>query len=128
LRNNQLEEERKQELHTANTARTSFTHREEQLASLEREISSHRQALAVLGATRPALKFDLADLTAARAKAQLAIADMQERGEMGEQRREVLQGELEAVETRAAEVEASLEEIKPEWDEVVEEEKEEKRL
>ncbi|KAG9120915.1 Structural maintenance of chromosomes protein 3 [Ceratobasidium sp. 392] len=124
----QLEEERKQELHAANTARTSFTQREEQLASLEREISSHRQALAILGATRPALKVDLADLTAARAKAQLAIVDLQERGEVGEQRRETMQAELEAVETRAAEVESSLEEIRPEWEQVVEEEKEEKRL
>ncbi|QRV84048.1 chromosome segregation protein sudA [Ceratobasidium sp. AG-Ba] len=124
----QLEEERKQELHAANTARTSFTQREEQLASLEREIASHRQALAILGATRPALKVDLADLTAARAKTQLAIADLQERGEMGEQRRETMQAELDAVEARAAEVEASLEEIRPEWEQVVEEEKEEKRL
>ncbi|KAG8779106.1 Structural maintenance of chromosomes protein 3 [Ceratobasidium sp. 428] len=124
----QLEEERKQELHAANTARTSFTQREEQLASLEREISSHRQALAILGATRPALKVDLSDLTAARAKAQLAIADLQERGEVGEQRRETMQAELEAVETRATEVESSLEEIRPEWEQVVEEEKEEKRL
>ncbi|KAG9089993.1 Structural maintenance of chromosomes protein 3, partial [Ceratobasidium sp. UAMH 11750] len=122
----QLEEERKQELHAANTARTSFTQREEQLASLEREISSHRQALAILGATRPALKVDLADLTAARAKAQLAIADLQERGELGEQRREAMQTELETVETRAAGVESSLEEIRPEWEQVVEEEKEEK--
>ncbi|EUC62501.1 chromosome segregation protein SudA [Rhizoctonia solani AG-3 Rhs1AP] len=124
----QLEEERKQEMHTANTARTSFTQREEQLATLERQISSHRQTLAILGSTRPALRFDLADLTATRAKAQLAIQDLQERGEMGEQRREEMQAELEAVETRAAEVEASLIEIRPEWEEVVEQEKEEKRL
>lgn len=39
-----------------------------------------------------------------------------------------MQGELETVETRMAEVEASLGEIRPEWDQVVEEEKEEKRL
>ncbi|KAJ1306154.1 hypothetical protein OPQ81_010865 [Rhizoctonia solani] len=124
----QLEEERKQEIHTANTARTSFTQREEQLASLERQISSHRQTLAILASTRPALRVDLADLTATRAKAQLAIQDLQERGEMGEQRREEMQAELEAVEARATEVEASLAEIRPEWDEVVEQEKEEKRL
>ncbi|KAH7334862.1 structural maintenance of chromosome protein 3 [Rhizoctonia solani] len=124
----QLEEERKQEIHTANTARTSFTQREEQLATLERQISSHRQTLAILGSTRPALRVDLADLTATRAKAQLAIQDLQERGEMGEQRREQMQAELETVEARAAEVEASLAEIQPEWEEVVEKEKEEKRL
>ncbi|CAE6444092.1 unnamed protein product [Rhizoctonia solani] len=124
----QLEEERKQEIHAANTARTSFTQREEQLATLERQISSHRQTLAILGSTRPALRVDLADLTATRAKAQLAIQDLQERGEMGEQRREQMQAELETVETRAAEVEASLAEIRPEWEEVVEKEKEEKRL
>jgi uncharacterized protein (DUF111 family) len=47
---------------------------------------------------------------------------------MGEQRREEMQAELETVETRAAEVEASLVEIRPEWEEVVEQEKEEKRL
>ncbi|KAF8706735.1 Structural maintenance of chromosome protein 3, partial [Rhizoctonia solani] len=124
----QLEEERKQEIHAANTARTSFTQREEQLAALERQISSHRQTLAILGSTRPALRVDLADLTATRAKAQLAIQDLQERGEMGEQRREEMQTELETIEARAAEVEAGLAEIRPEWEEVVEQEKEEKRL
>ncbi|CAE7135950.1 unnamed protein product [Rhizoctonia solani] len=124
----QLEEERKQEMHAANTARTSFTQREEQLATFERQISSHKQTLAILGSTRPALRVDLADLTATRAKAQLAIQDLQERGEMGEQRREEMQTELEAVETRAAQVEANLAEIRPEWDEVIEQEKEEKLL
>ncbi|CUA71675.1 Chromosome segregation protein sudA [Rhizoctonia solani] len=124
----QLEEERKQEIHAANTARTSFTHREEQLATLERQISSHRQTLAILGSTRPALRVDLADLTATRAKAQLAIQDLQERGEMGEQRREEMQAELETVEARAAEIEASLTEIRPEWEAVIEQEREEKRL
>ncbi|GAB1523286.1 Structural maintenance of chromosomes protein 3 [Rhizoctonia solani] len=124
----QLEEERKQEIHAANTARTSFTQREEQLAAFERQISSHRQTLAILGSTRPALRVDLADLTATRAKAQLAIQDLQERGEMGEQRREEMQTELETIEARAAEVEAGLAEIRPEWEEVVEQEKEEKRL
>ncbi|KAF8756610.1 Structural maintenance of [Rhizoctonia solani] len=106
----QLEEERKQEIHAANTARTSFTQREEQLAAFERQISSHRQTLAILG------------------KGSTRYPRSTGAGEMGEQRREEMQTELETIEARAAEVEAGLAEIRPEWEEVVEQEKEEKRL
>ncbi|KAI0342003.1 RecF/RecN/SMC protein [Trametopsis cervina] len=111
-----LEEERRGEVHSANMRREQFNDREKQAKTLEQSISRIRNALTTANLTRQGTQSELTDLVRARTELECIVADLRTAAERAGGQRTVLEEELAEVEAQIAEREASLAALLPEWE------------
>ncbi|KAI0633424.1 structural maintenance of chromosome protein 3 [Trametes polyzona] len=123
----EIEEERRGEVHSANIRREQFNDREKQVQNLERSLAQIRTNLTTLNLTRQGAQSELTDLVRSRTELECTVADLRLAVQRAGGRREALEEELAAVEAQIAEKERAIAELTPEWDGVRARESEEKR-
>ncbi|KAI0742188.1 RecF/RecN/SMC N terminal domain-containing protein [Irpex lacteus] len=111
-----LEEERRGEVHSANVRREEFNDRERQSKTLEQSISRIRNALTTANLTRQGTQTELTDLIRSRTELQCVVSDLQTAADRAGGQRTVLETELAEVQQQIAEREASLAALLPEWE------------
>ncbi|KAI0371167.1 structural maintenance of chromosome protein 3 [Pilatotrama ljubarskyi] len=123
----EIEEERRGEVHSANIRREQFNDREKQVQNLERSIAQIKTNLTTLTLTRQGAQSELTDLVRSRTELECTVADLRLAVERAGGRREALEEELASVEAQIREKEKALAELTPEWDRVRALESEERR-
>ncbi|KAF8578490.1 structural maintenance of chromosome protein 3 [Ramaria rubella] len=112
----ELEEERKQDMHSANERQREFSKREKKMEELEKNIKALEHALSVLSLQKHGTKAELADLVRTRTELECVIDDLKIAGEKGEERRAGLELELQEVEEDIKNKEVEIMEIDPDLD------------
>ncbi|KDQ11977.1 hypothetical protein BOTBODRAFT_113479 [Botryobasidium botryosum FD-172 SS1] len=123
----ELEADRKQDLHSSNKQREKFNDREKEISELEADLASAKHELSILNLSKHGYAAEMHDLVRSRTELECVVADMQQVSASGEERREALENDLAAVVARFEEVERELQELLPVWTDRVREEREEKR-
>ncbi|PIL33483.1 hypothetical protein GSI_04106 [Ganoderma sinense ZZ0214-1] len=112
----EIEEERRGELHSTNIRREQYTDREKQVQNLSN--AEIRTNVTTLNFTRQGTQSELTDLIRSRAELECTIADLQLAAQRAGGRRNALEEELAAVEDAITAKEQELANIIPEWDRV----------
>ncbi|KAI0645362.1 structural maintenance of chromosome protein 3 [Trametes meyenii] len=123
----EIEEERRGEVHSANVRREQFNDREKQVQTLERSIAQIRTNATTLNLTRQGAQSELTDLVRSRTELECTVADLQNAAQRAGGRREELEAELATVEQQIEEKERAIAELTPNWDQVRGRESEERR-
>ncbi|KAM5531084.1 hypothetical protein V8D89_015249 [Ganoderma adspersum] len=123
----EIEEERRGELHSANIRREQYTDREKQVQDLERSITQLRTNVTTLNLTRQGTQSELTDLIRSRTELECTIADLQLAAQRAGGRRNALEEDLATVEGTITTKEHELAVIIPEWERVRGEEYTERR-
>ncbi|KAH7885116.1 RecF/RecN/SMC [Phlebopus sp. FC_14] len=113
----EIEEERRGEVHGANIRREQFDSREKGIQLLEQKISETTHTLSSLNLTRQDAQAELSELVRSRTELECSVADLQSAGELEGGRREELQNEISTIRQRIAAKEHELSEIIPHWTE-----------
>ncbi|KAF8274414.1 RecF/RecN/SMC [Lactarius quietus] len=103
----EIEEERKRELHGANQRREQFSDREQQIQTLENQISSAKHELSTLQLTKRGAQGELSDLTRSQKELELRIADLRAADARAGGQRDAIESEL---------AEAALAALLPRWE------------
>ncbi|KAI0087967.1 hypothetical protein BDY19DRAFT_202098 [Irpex rosettiformis] len=122
-----LEEERRGDVHSANVRREEFNDRERQSKSLEQSISRLRNGLTTANLTRQGTQTELTDLIRSRTELQCIVSDLQTAADRAGGQNVVLESELTEVQQQIAQREASLAALLPEWEAHRAQENEEKK-
>ncbi|KAI0930349.1 hypothetical protein AcW1_009066 [Taiwanofungus camphoratus] len=112
----EIEEERRGEVHNANVRREQFNDREKQAQNLEQSISQIKSNLTTLSLTRQGAQSELTDLIRARTELECTIADLRFAAERTGGRRSELEMELGNVQAQIVTKEAALAALLPEWE------------
>ncbi|EMD37508.1 hypothetical protein CERSUDRAFT_114149 [Gelatoporia subvermispora B] len=123
----EIEEERRGEVHNANVRREQFNDREKQAQQLERNISEMRTNLTTLTLSRQGVQSELTDLVRSRTELECTVADLRLAAERAGGKREELEQELARVQEQIAAKESELARLLPEWEAHRARETEEKR-
>ncbi|KAG8990253.1 Structural maintenance of chromosomes protein 3 [Tulasnella sp. JGI-2019a] len=123
----ELEDERKQEDISAKQRRDDFNDREKRIEQLEQEIKEMKQQMSISKLSKQGYDDEMNELIRSRTELECTIADLQQVGERGEERREELEADLEEILGKITEKEAELMELAPNLQDRIKEEKEEKR-
>lgn len=94
---------------------------------LEQEIKNLRQQLSISALSKAGYDDEMNELIRSRTELECTIADLQQAGERGEERKEELEADFESILRQITDKESELMEVTPEWQDRVKEEKEEKR-
>ncbi|KAF5391874.1 hypothetical protein D9757_001633 [Collybiopsis confluens] len=113
----ELEEERKGEVHGANLRREKWNDREKEVQNVEKAISEAKHTLEALSLSRQDTHSELTESVRARTEMQCVIDDLRNAGLRAGSRRESLESELQKVLTDIANRERALGELLPEWEE-----------
>ncbi|KAF9220475.1 RecF/RecN/SMC protein [Gyrodon lividus] len=111
----EIDEERRGEVHGANMRREQYDSREKEIQRLEQKISQTKHNLSALGITRQDAQSELSDLIRSRTEFECIIADLQSAGEHEGGRRSALEGEITAVEQQIRGKEEELFQLTPLW-------------
>ncbi|KAL1743691.1 RecF/RecN/SMC [Schizophyllum fasciatum] len=111
----EVEEERKNELHAANERRDTLGQRDKEIQRYEKAIEEHKHTLEALNNEREDIQAELTDFIGTRTEIQCSIADMQSASENEGGRRQQLQAELAQIEAEILAKERELDHILPEW-------------
>ncbi|KAH9957888.1 structural maintenance of chromosome protein 3 [Russula dissimulans] len=112
----EIEEERKKELHGANQRREMFSDREQQIQSLENQMSTAKHEHSTLQLTKHGAQAELADLTRSQKELELRIADLRAADARAGGQRSALEGELVEVEAQITQKEEALNALLPRWE------------
>ncbi|KAG9034704.1 Structural maintenance of chromosomes protein 3 [Tulasnella sp. JGI-2019a] len=123
----ELEDERKQEDISAKQRRDDFNDREKRIEQLEQEIKEMKQQMSISKLSKQGYDDEMNELIRSRTELECTLADLQQVGERGEERREELEADLEEILGKITEKEAELMELAPNLQDRIKEEKEEKR-
>ncbi|KAI0718995.1 structural maintenance of chromosome protein 3 [Cerioporus squamosus] len=123
----EIEEERRGEVHSANVRREQFNDREKQVQTLERSIAQTRTNLTTLNLTRQGAQSELTDLIGSRTELECTINDLRLAAQRAGGRREALEAELETVEASIQEKKEELAQLMPDWERIRTTESAEKR-
>ncbi|KAL7423161.1 Structural maintenance of chromosomes protein 3 [Cryptotrichosporon argae] len=107
----QIEEDRRNDVHTSNEQRKDFMQREAKVQQLEDELTKAKHALSTVSIALRQYEGEMADLVRERTEIECLIADFQQAGVGGEKRRQQLAEELESLETRVSEATERLVEL-----------------
>ena len=142
----EIEEERRGEVHSANVRREQFNDREKQVQvrriqafrrpsppnrawqTLERSIAQTRTNFTTLNLTRQGAQSELTDLIGSRTELECTIADLRLAAQRAGGRREALEAELQTVEASITEKQRELTELTPDWERIRAAESNDKRL
>ncbi|KAH7913439.1 RecF/RecN/SMC [Hygrophoropsis aurantiaca] len=112
----EIEEERRGEVHGANVRREQFDGREKDIQRIEKTISQTKHTLSTLNISRKDAQSELTDLVRSRTELECIIADLRSAGERDGSRHDALEADLATVEEQIKEKEDELNEILPQWD------------
>ncbi|KAL4070010.1 RecF/RecN/SMC [Scleroderma yunnanense] len=123
----EIEEERRGEVHGANVRREQYESREKEIQRLEQKISETKHALSTSTITRQDAQAELTDLVRSRTELECVIADLQSAGEQEGGRRAELEREVATVEHQIIAKERELGALMPQWNDYRAREATEKR-
>ncbi|KAG6333732.1 hypothetical protein ID866_5360 [Astraeus odoratus] len=123
----EIEEERRGEVHGANVRREQYETREKEIQRLEQKISQTKHALSTHTITRQDTQAELTDLVRSRTELECIIADLQSFGEREGSRRQELEKEIVSVERQITAKEHELATLMPQWNDFRTRESAEKR-
>ncbi|KIJ60275.1 hypothetical protein HYDPIDRAFT_43407 [Hydnomerulius pinastri MD-312] len=123
----EIEEERRGEVHGANMRREQYDGREKEIQRLEQKITQTKHALSTHSISRQDTQSELSDLVRSRTELECIIADLQSAGERDGGRRAELENELTAVEAQTQAKEHELSQSMPHWNDSRSRETTEKR-
>ncbi|THH30921.1 hypothetical protein EUX98_g3237 [Antrodiella citrinella] len=112
----EIEEERRGEVHNANMRREQFNERQKQVQTLEAAISRNRATLTTLTLTRSGTQSELTDLVRSRTELQCTIEDLTLASDRAGGKREELEAELATVVAQIQEKENALGLLQPDYD------------
>lgn len=113
----ELEDERRGELHNTNVRLDAFNEREKDLQGFEEEIKQTKHNMTTLSLSRHGLTSELNDLIRSRTELECIIEDLRAAKERTGGKREELEEELQLVNENIAEKEAALAALDPQWEE-----------
>ncbi|KAI5116767.1 hypothetical protein M0805_004984 [Coniferiporia weirii] len=112
----ELEDERRGEVHGVNVRREAFNEREKELQALEEEMKQTKHSMTTLSLTRHGLTSELNDLVRARTELECTIEDLKAAKERTGGKHEELKTELGQVKAEIAGKEKALAALGPRWD------------
>ncbi|KAF5374150.1 hypothetical protein D9615_008823 [Tricholomella constricta] len=113
----EIEEDRRADVHGANLRREKYNEREQGISDLEKAISEAQHSQQTLKITRGDTQAELTDFIRTRTELECTIADLRAANANAGGKREELETELTRIEGKISEKEARLEELLPEWTE-----------
>ncbi|KAI0030417.1 hypothetical protein K488DRAFT_30253, partial [Vararia minispora EC-137] len=111
-----IEEERKNEVHNANERRERFSAREEETRDLERKISEAKHQHSTATLARQGAHAELTDLVRSQKELELRVEDLRAADARAGGRRAELEAGLAVVDAQIREKEAELTQLVPQWD------------
>ncbi|KAF4562602.1 Structural maintenance of chromosomes protein 3 [Pleurotus pulmonarius] len=123
----EIEDDRRGEVHGSNIRREQFNERQKEIQRLEAEISETQHSLRTSGIALKDAQSELTDFVRTRTELECVIADLRAASTRAGDQRSSLESELSQVEIKLAEKEAALEALLPEWTEQKNAEATEKR-
>ncbi|EGN98108.1 hypothetical protein SERLA73DRAFT_109452 [Serpula lacrymans var. lacrymans S7.3] len=112
----EIEEERKGEVHGANVRREQFSSREKEIQRLEQAISQAKHSLSTMLLTRRDAQSELTDMVRSRTELECIIADLRSAGERAGGQLASLTSDLSAIEQQLADKEDELQQVLPQWE------------
>ncbi|KAH8115688.1 structural maintenance of chromosome protein 3 [Phellopilus nigrolimitatus] len=112
----ELEEERRGEVHGVNVRREAFNEREKDMQALEEDTKQTKHAMTTLSLSKHGLSSELNDLVRSRTELECTVEDLKAAKERTGGKREELEAELEGIQTAIAEKEQALAGLSPQWD------------
>ncbi|KAG5726886.1 Chromosome segregation protein sudA [Termitomyces sp. T112] len=113
----EIEEDRRTEVHGANVRREKFNEREQEISELEKAISEAKHSQRTLKMTRDDTQTELTDFVRTRTELECTITDLRAANASAGGKREEIEAELTRVEKQIAEKESALEQLLPRWTE-----------
>ncbi|WVQ82965.1 hypothetical protein IAT38_005101 [Cryptococcus sp. DSM 104549] len=105
----EVETERRQDIHSSNEKRKEFNEREEEVQRYEDALTTSKHALSTTQIALRQYESEMADLVRSKTEIECLIADFETAGEAGEQRRQEIGKELVNLEERIEEASGRLE-------------------
>ncbi|THH18649.1 hypothetical protein EW146_g2367 [Bondarzewia mesenterica] len=112
----EIEDERRGEVHGANIRREQFSDREQQIQTLEKKISETKHTLSTLSLTRHGAQSELTDLIRSRTELECIVEDLRAADDRAGGKRAELEIDLGHVEEQITGKEQILTELLPQWE------------
>ncbi|KAI0058717.1 RecF/RecN/SMC protein [Artomyces pyxidatus] len=112
----EIEEERKAEVHGANVRREQFSDREQQIQALEKQISTAKHELSTTTLTRHGTQAELTDLIRSQKEIELRVQDLRAADARAGGQRTELEEELAEIDAQIGSKEEELAELLPRWE------------
>ncbi|TFY79932.1 hypothetical protein EWM64_g4080, partial [Hericium alpestre] len=112
----EIEEERRNEVHGSNLRREQYSDREQQIQTLEKKISETKHSLSMATLTRHGAQSELSDLIRTRTELECVVEDLRAADARAGGKRTELESELEDIESRIQQKEEELAELIPRWE------------
>ncbi|KAJ7109178.1 RecF/RecN/SMC [Mycena epipterygia] len=112
----EIEEDRRADVHGANQRREKYNEREKEIQDLEKAISDAKHSLETVGSTRHEAQAELTDLIRSRTEIECIVQDLQSAGLRAGGKRDEYDAELRQVEEQITAREASLAALMPDWE------------
>ncbi|KIL54854.1 hypothetical protein M378DRAFT_33235, partial [Amanita muscaria Koide BX008] len=122
-----IEEERRGDVHGANVRRELFSEREKEIQDVERRIAEETHASQNLSLSRQDAQAELTDLVRSRTELECTLDDLKSAAARSTGDRDALQTELYSLDETIAEREEALQEVLPQWEAARTKEASEKR-
>ncbi|KAG7088666.1 hypothetical protein E1B28_012638 [Marasmius oreades] len=123
----EIEEDRRTEVHGANIRREKFNEREKEIQDLEKSISETRHALEASNITKQDTRFELTEMIRSRTALECVVNDLRNAGLRSKNKRKGLELELTTITETITSRETSLDALLPDWESVRSQESTEKR-
>ncbi|KAJ7738464.1 structural maintenance of chromosome protein 3 [Mycena maculata] len=112
----EIEEDRRADVHGANQRREKYNEREKEIQELDKAISETKHTLETLGTTRQDAQAELTDFIRTRTELECIVQDLQSAGARAGGKRDEYDTELHQIEEQIAAREASLAALIPDWE------------
>ncbi|KAJ7905296.1 structural maintenance of chromosome protein 3 [Mycena olivaceomarginata] len=112
----EIEEDRRADVHGANQRREKYNEREKEIQDLEKAISEAKHTLETLGVARQDAQGELTDFIRTRTELECIVQDLQSAGLRAGGKREEYDAELRQIEDQITTREASLAALLPDWE------------
>ncbi|KAJ7684992.1 structural maintenance of chromosome protein 3 [Mycena polygramma] len=112
----EIEEDRRADVHGANQRREKYNEREKEIQNLEKAISEAKHTLETLGTARQDAQDELTDFVRTRTELECIVQDLQSAGLRAGGKRDEYEAELRLVEEQITARDASLAALLPDWE------------
>ncbi|KZT22156.1 RecF/RecN/SMC protein [Neolentinus lepideus HHB14362 ss-1] len=124
----EIEAERKAEVHNSNERRVQFSKREKEMQTIEKETAETKHTLSTQFLTRQGVQSELSELYRARTELECVVSDLRAATELSGGKKDELQAELQRIERDIKANERALASLTPQWEELKARESQEKRV
>ncbi|KAJ7172679.1 structural maintenance of chromosome protein 3 [Mycena filopes] len=112
----EIEEDRRADIHGANERRKKFNEREKEIQDLEKALSEAKHSLETISVTRQDAQAELTDFIRTRTEIECIVRDLQTADARAGGKRDEYDAELQQVEEKITAREASLAALLPDWE------------